>query len=144
MSELSFRERVIWLFLVVNLVVYGNYFVDLVGKLRQGQTGYEHLLEPLLYVLIFAAVVEVAVRVILAVGSGKEDISAPEDERDQLIDLKATKNAYFILCFGMFTAGGNLLIGYEPLIVVNLLLLFVVLSELTKYGTELFYYRRGF
>lgn len=143
MSELSFRERVIWLFLVVNLLVYGNYFVNVWGQLQAGETGYEHLLGPLLYVLIFAAVVEVAVRVILAVGSGKEEADAPEDERDELIDLKATKNAYFMLCFGIFTAGGHLLIGYEPLIVVNLLLLFVVLSEITKYGSELFYYRRG-
>jgi hypothetical protein len=143
MSELSFRERVIWLFLVVNMLVYGNYFVNLWGQLQSGETAYDQLLEPLLYVLIFAAVVEVAVRVILAVGSGKEEVDAPEDERDELIDLKATKNAYFMLCFGIFTAGANLLVGYEPLLIVNLLLLFVVLSEMTKYGSELFYYRRG-
>lgn len=143
MSELSFRERVIWLFLVVNLFVYGNYFVNLWEQVQSGETGYDQLLEPLLYVLIFAAVVEVAVRVILAVGSGKEEVDAPEDERDELIDLKATKNAYFMLCFGIFMAGANLLVGYEPLLIVNLLLLFVVLSEITKYGSELFYYRRG-
>jgi hypothetical protein len=65
------------------------------------------------------------------------------DERDKLIELRATRIAYFILIFGVFLSIGSVLISTTPLITAHIVLFFFILAEVVKFITQLVYYRKG-
>jgi hypothetical protein len=65
------------------------------------------------------------------------------DELDQLIDLKAFRNAFFVFVIGFLLAMGSLTF-YQPLQVMFMILIASgFLSDLTGSITRLYHYRRG-
>ncbi len=142
--DLSYQEKSILGSLLAMLVIYGYYFSTTLRHL--GQPGFEgETLGRLIGTVIALIVVEVVYHIVLAIESRPE----PKDERDVLIECKAYRNAYLLLStlgallilYFIFLGGR---IGLTPYLSVNLLLLAMVAGELTKYLTQLFYYRRGF
>lgn len=69
-------------------------------------------------------------------------------ELQKLVELKAYRNAYFAYGTGAFLvisaviAAGLAHISVTPFLVVNLVLLFMVLAQFVKFGTQLLYYRK--
>ena len=96
----------------------------------------------LLETIIALVGVQVALTVIVAVQSPKE-AKAPRDERDKLIDLKATRFAYGVLagCVACACFFG----GFDPPIVfnTNTLLFVLVVTEILRSGCQIVQYRRG-
>jgi hypothetical protein len=65
------------------------------------------------------------------------------DELDQLIDLKAFRNAFFVFVIGFLFAMGSLIL-YQPLQVMFIILIASgFLSDLTGSVTRLYHYRKG-
>ena len=105
----------------------------------------------LVLAVIAIVVIEIAYHIVLALESKPE----PKDERDILIECKAYRNAYFLLATGAFLVIGCVIMAglardaaptriiVTPFMTVNLVLFFMVLAELAKFLTQLFYYRRG-
>ena len=72
-----------------------------------------------------------------------KDAKAPRDERDRLIDLRATRCAYAGLATGL--AFAIFFAGFDPPIVfnANALLFILVVSEALRNAGQIFQYRRG-
>lgn len=65
------------------------------------------------------------------------------DERDMAIILRASHNAYLVLAVGAWGIIGLALLGASLLTIANAAMIGFTLSEIVRYGSQLFYYRRG-
>jgi len=142
--DLSYQEKSILGSLLAMVVVYSIYFAATLRNIGREDLG----LGRLMLTVIAIVVIEIAYHIALAIEGGVER----KDERDILIECKAYRNAYLMLATGaglvityFIVAGlaGATRLPLTPFLAVNLVLLFMVMSELTKSLTQLFYYRRG-
>jgi hypothetical protein len=137
--NLSYREKSIWGSLITTLAVYGYYFAGVFSSSRPSQINRMALVQLMSAVVVIVAI-EVAYHIVIAVGSRVE----PKDERDILIEGRAYRNAYFLLVAYLFMLMGTMvLFGMTPFLTVNLMLFSVVMAEIVKSLTQLFFYRRG-
>ena len=145
--DLSYQEKSILGSLLAMVVVYGYYFA---AVLRDASSP-EFKVGRLVLAVIAIIVIEIVYHIVLALESKPE----PKDERDILIECKAYRNAYFLLATGAFLVIACVIMAglardaaptriiVTPFITVNLVLFFMVLAELMKFLTQLYYYRRG-
>ena len=145
--DLSYQEKSILGSLLAMVVVYSYYFA---GTLRNmGRADFNGgSLGRLIFTVIAIIVIEIVYHIVLAIEGGVER----KDERDILIESRAYRNAYLTLATGAslviacaIVAGlaGAARIQLTPFLAVNVLLLFMVIAEVAKSLTQLFYYRRG-
>ena len=148
--DLSYQEKSILGSVLAFVVVFGYYFAAVLRDLGRGEF-VAGMVGRLVLAVIAIVAIEIVYHIVLALESRVE----AKDERDILIECKAYRNAYFLLAGGAFTVitwviMANLTpgtaasrIAITNFITVNLVLFFMVVADLTKFLTQLFYYRRG-
>lgn len=148
--DLSYQEKSILGSLLAMVIVYGYYFANALRHAGEPEFGGGGI-GRLIFAVIAIIVIQIVYHIILALDSRPE----PKDERDVLIECKAYRNGYFALATGAFLVIGGVIMAVlardaaptriivTPFLIVNLVLLFMVLAELVKLLTQLFYYRRG-
>jgi hypothetical protein len=134
---MSFREKSAWISLLSVSAIYGYYFLSLVrSDSHTGGFG------GLLGTIITLVIVQTALTIAVAIYKPTE-ARQPRDERERLIDLRATRCAYAGLAtsvaFAIFFAGFNPPILFNA----NALLFILVVSEVLRSGSQIFQYRRG-
>ena len=67
----------------------------------------------------------------------------PYDERDRLIRWRAESKASWVLVDGIFLAVFGLIFSIGNVWTMQILVLSLFLSEVTKFAFQLLYYRRG-
>jgi len=148
--DLSYQEKSILGSLLAVVVVYGYYFASVLRDAsRPGFDGGN--MARLVFTVVAIVVIEVVYHIVLALESKVE----AKDERDILIECKAYRNAYFLLASGAFLVIASVIMAslagdsvptriiVTPFLTINLVLFFMVLAELAKFLTHLFYYRKG-
>ena len=137
MSDLSYREKTLWLMAGSLLLVFGAYFQQVLPA--PGAT----VLPSHVGRFVIAVAVLVVLQIVGHAIMAAIDRRTEPDERDQAISLRSERNGAFVLASGVFlslvaavTTEGNFLF-------THLLLAFWVLSTLTSIGTALWLYRRG-
>ncbi|AEI41864.1 hypothetical protein [Paenibacillus mucilaginosus] len=65
------------------------------------------------------------------------------DELDQLIDLKAFRNSFFVFVLGFLLAMGSLVIDQPSQVMFMILIASGFISDVTGSFTKLYHYRRG-
>ena len=136
---MSFREKSAWISLLSMSCIYGLYFWSLI---RPGaQAGHVHF-TGLLDAVIALVVVQTALMITVSIYAPKE-AKAPPDERDKLIDAKATRFAYFVLAGSVACA--CFFGGFNPPIIfnANVLLFILVIAEVLRSGCQIVQYRRS-
>jgi len=136
---MSFREKSAWISLLSVSAIYGYYFVSLVRSgSHTGKSGFGGLLSTIVALVIVQTALTVAVSIFKP-----KDAKAPRDERDRLIDLRATRCAYAGLAtsvaFAIFFAGFNPPILFNA----NALLFILVVAEALRNASQIIQYRRG-
>ena len=136
---MSFREKSAWISLLSMSGIYALYFLSLshpepptAGPRFGGLLG----------TIIALVVVQTVLTIAAAIFSPKE-AKAPLDERERLIDLRATRFAYAALASSVACA--CFFGGFNPPIVfsANALLFILVLTEILRSGCRIVQYRRG-
>lgn len=150
--DLSFQEKSILGSLVITVIVFAYYFLE-VFKVFTADTSYAAAsLPPLLIgVVIAIVIIEAVYHSLIALRSRPER----EDERDRLIEAKATRIAYYVLVTGCVLTIGHATISaylYQdvpgralagPIITANFVLFFFIVAEIVGFAMQLYYYRRG-
>jgi len=135
---MSFREKSAWISLLSMSGIYAAYFWSV---LRPGPHFGLERVNGLLGTIIVLVVVQTVLMIALAILTPKE-AKAPRDEREKLIELKATRFAYAVLAgsvacacfFGAFT---------PPIVFnTNVLLFILVVAEILRAGCQIVQYRR--
>jgi hypothetical protein len=136
---MSFREKSAWISLGTLLVVFGVYFWNVARIITRKEAVRDF---PLFLSLLGALIVaEVVFHVMIAIRS-PSDARTPRDEREVLIDLKATRTAFFVLLAGAFLSIATLHLGTGAWVMAHAVLLSVVVAEIVKFGRQIVLYRR--
>jgi hypothetical protein len=121
--NLSYQEKSIWGSLIATLIIYGHYYaVGAKGSLVAS--------------VIALIVIEIVCQSVISLAHKPE----PKDERDRLIAARAYRVAYTILVAGVLTI---LFISDWVAPTVATIFLALVVADVGKSVTRLFYYRRG-
>jgi hypothetical protein len=135
----SFQEKSVWISLIAVSLIFGYYFVRIFQMISKNQIDVVKNAVLFISVVIMVVVTEIIFHIIVAVRTRPE----AKDERDRIIELKATRNAYFILIAGVFLSFVCLAFSLQSFIIVHVIMFFFVLSEIAKFISQLFYYKRG-
>ena len=137
--EMSFREKSAWISLVLIVLVFGPYFW-LVGR---SFTGGEHVHAGTQFGLIVLFIVlEIVVHIAIAIQSPR-DAQAPIDEREDLIDLRATRMAFYVLFGGALMSIFTMHFRLTVWMLSQCVLFTIVIAELVKFSSQIVFYRRG-
>jgi len=141
--NLSYQEKSIWVILISTVLVFGSYFYA-AFKLFPF-TSFPN--SPLIALFIGTIVGYIILQIILHIGLALFHVKEAEgdtDERDALIELKATRISYFVLIFGVWVAGCSMFLFISTVTMANIIMFFFVLAEIIGNVVQLYYYRRGF
>ena len=134
---MSFREKSAWISLVSMAGIYGLYFWPMFRS-GQGRSYTGGLLGTVIALVIVQVILHSAVAIF-----DPKSAQAPRDEREKLIELKATSFAYAGLAtavaFAIFFA------AFDPPLIfgANSLLFILVVTEIMRCSFQIFQYRRS-
>jgi hypothetical protein len=138
--EMSFREKSAWISLVLIVAVFGPYFW-LVGRSFMG-VSHVHAGTQFALITLFV-VLEIVVHIAIALQSPR-DARAPKDEREMLIDLMATRAAFYVLFGGALASIFTMHFRFNVWQLSQCVLLSIVVAELVKFARQVVLFRRGF
>jgi len=154
--DMSFKEKSTWISLLSTLIIFGYYFISLMGLTElpdaQAKTAAGQLL---MRAVVLSIVVEIIFQGMLA-AINHQTASSGGDERDKYYQYKASNIAYSILVIGVLITLGRILLlefnpGFDdynsrlniPLLTAHILMFSFILSEATRFSCPLYYYRKG-
>jgi hypothetical protein len=141
--SLTFREKSIWASLIIMSVVWVNYFVRVQPMLADSSISRVGSIGLFVGAVVTLVVLEIVVHIVLAVSNTKTADQAA-DERDKLINNKAGNISGWILGICVVMIGAHAMMNdVSSVLIANLLLLSLVMSQCADYALALFYYRRG-
>jgi hypothetical protein len=90
-------------------------------------------------VTIFAQIVIQSIMAIIY----RDEVKDGGDERETLIRLKATSISHYVLISGVWIACMSFYLNPSALMLMNVFIVFFVVSEIVGFVTQLIYYQRG-
>jgi uncharacterized membrane protein YfcA len=131
---MSFREKCAWIsFVLLVLLIVGF----ALGGHVEG-AGFHYFLA----LVLGFALLQVVLRLIVAWQAPK-DARTPKDERERLIDLKASRIGFYALVAGVLLAMLAVHWHGNPWSGLHTMILAVLVAWAIKFAGEIFYYRRG-
>jgi len=141
---MTYKERTIWISLIAVVMIFGNYFFYAYKILLDlDESNDPSLIGIAIPAFILFIVIHIVTQIILVIFNRKQ----ATDERDRLIDLKASSTAYTVLVIGvtMGVYGAFASSQFEsPLFVAHHFAFSFILAETGRYITQVWHYRRGF
>ena len=144
--SLSYKEKCLLGSLAVTLLIFGWYLYGAFAHLSVNPEPPE--VSSIIALIVWFGVFESIIRGFLAIES-----SEPlEDERDKLIEQVSNGYSYGLVCVCLFLLMGQILFAdwfnfpsalSTPNGMFHLLLTVFVLGEVTNFGVQIFYQRRG-
>lgn len=158
---MSYKERSTWISLALLIYIWLEYFSELFSLHSASLLTVETVNSLLLAVVIKTIVLEVILQIVVAIIDNK-DANYSADERDILISLRGSRYAYGILSIGALltvlytifpTLSTLFIFPSKELLsialpneykVMHFIIVFALAAEITKFSTQIFFYRRGF
>jgi hypothetical protein len=144
-SSLSFREKGAWACLITTVAVFIPYFARVLHLFARGELKTSSVITAFFLASIWQVLLNVVVQVVIALRSGRE----PKDERDSAIESKSFRYTYWIFALLLWPvimiAPASTIGGYPltPVFLSQMVFFCFVVAELTRYLTQVVYYRRG-
>jgi hypothetical protein len=142
---MSFREKSAWIILITLVVLTALYLLNMPAPYTLSPEPGGELFHTLLHMLATFVVVVVIGHIVLAIRSPREARTA-RDERERLIDLKATAVSSYV--YATLSLGGIFValhvVGSNQIGLGYLVLFAFIIAEIANYALRIYYYRRGF
>ena len=140
-SEMSFREKSAWVSFVSTLLLFVAYFWT-VSREYDGLIA-KHSAAVMEFGLLGAFIaIEIVLHVFLTIQK-PDEARAPRDEREHLIELKATRVAFYVLVVGALASVGLMHVTRSAWVIAQHIFLAVMVAGVVKFGGQIFYFRRG-
>ena len=144
--NMSYKEKSLIASLGVTLLLFGWYLYGAFSNLSLNPElpGFIEIIILIVWVVVLESIIQSFIAI--------KNKSQLEDERDKLIEKVAYRYSYGVLSVGIWflmmqilfdTWFDNHLMLTTPYGMFHWLLLFFVLSEVVRFGTQLYYYRKG-
>lgn len=152
---MSYKERSIWVSLAITLYIWFNYFSEPYWAVQQDSLTISSMKSALFTVVTMTIALEILHHIVIAIIDNK-NTNYDEDERDKQISLLGSQSAYYLLSFTTIAAVLHLLFplmsqGLVDILnlpseyaIINIIIFGALTAEVTKFATQIFYYRRGF
>lgn len=138
---MAFREKTAWISFLTTLVIYGAYFANFMRvRLVEGRSHGHDLFSSFLVCVLVLVAVQIVLH-IAAAAMNPAEARAPMDEREQGVDLKATKIAFYTLQAAAACAVATLHMGADRFVIVNAVMGAIVLGEIVRSGGQIVLYR---
>jgi hypothetical protein len=132
---MTFREKSAAACLAITALAFGAYGYWVV----QNHPTQEGAIAGLVGIIVAQVVLQIPVHIFFALQGRPEGL----DERDRVVDRLAQRNAYFVL-FGLVWGVMVMALVKSPVLTIAYALVAtIVVSELVRFASLLFYYRRG-
>jgi uncharacterized membrane protein len=137
---MSFREKSAWISFLLTFIFGGLWLRNVVRVefygLRQDPVKF-------VFVMLLAIILaEIGLHIALAIQSPRE-ARTPKDEREKLIDLKASRVAFYVLMVGAWTSVGTLhLPNSSRFLMAQFLMGTIIITLLVRFATQIALYRR--
>jgi hypothetical protein len=135
---MPFREKSAWATLIAILLVSALFLLHAPRLSHPGPWDFHVLLACIGAFVVIETVAYLVLRL-----RYPEDARTPIDERERLINLKATRLASGCYVVGSFLAVLTLHHGASAVMIGYFIVLAFVIAEIVKYGARIVYYRRG-
>lgn len=147
---MSYNERNNIVSLSSNLLLFGIYFARIFQMYQSGDVNSAAVFSLWATILVLGIVAQIASTIIAAivfniVSMVKTNQEEPTiaDERDNLIELKGSRNAYYVLSVGVLLSMLALIMNMSPLLMFNMLIFSALISATIGDLSRLYLYRRG-
>src|SRR6266545_7461945 len=137
-SEMSFREKSAWISFVTILLVFGAYFWN-VRQVLAGSAEFGTAFEVEIGLIVAFVLIEIVLHIALAMQAPSE-ARAPRDEREQLIEMRATRVAFQVLVIGALACVGLMHLTRSAWAIGQHVLLAVVVAQLVRFGGQIVYF----
>jgi hypothetical protein len=135
---MPFREKSAWVTLIAILLVSALFLLHAPRLSHPGPWDFHALLACIGAFVVIEIVASLVLRL-----HYPDDARTPIDERERLINLKATRLASGCYVVGSFLAVLTLHHGASAVMIGYFIVLAFVIAEIVKYGARIVYYRRG-
>ena len=92
--------------------------------------------------IVVRVIIQIIFHIANAIATREENIPV-EDERDQLIKLKATRNSYYAFTSGFVLSVVGLALGMPVHWIFIAFVGFGLIAEILDNGSQIYYYRKG-
>ena len=92
--------------------------------------------------IVVRVIIQIIFHIANAIATREENIPV-EDERDQLIKLKATRNSYYAFTSGFVLSVLGLALGMPVYWIFIAFVGFGLIAEILDNGSQIYYYRKG-
>ena len=136
----SFREKSAWISIVCLLVVFIPFFWNSYRQFT-GQVDGSSGVTVAFGLLVAFVALEIVLHAVVALQAPAEARS-PRDEREHLIEMRATRIAFQVLVLGALAAVGAVHLTRSAWVIQQVVLLAIVVAELVKFTTQAVLFRR--
>jgi hypothetical protein len=130
----------------ISLPLYAYYFSVYASKTFTTDQAFSFWASSILIIIFIRIIAAIAANIIAAISEAiiyKKEIERKNDERDNIISLKATRNSYYSFV-GFFIAGVSIFyFTARPQDIFTILIIGGLIAELVQLFSEIFYYKRG-
>ena len=138
---MSFREKSAWISLISILVVSGFFFLHVPWTVSPSASA--ALVHGMMYCILALVIIEVVAHIVVAIRA-PEDAQAPKDERERLIDLRATRVSHYVYVIGSLLALTLIHCGANAPGLGFAVLFAFVIGQVVKHAARIVFHRRGF
>ena len=137
---MSFREKSAWISFVTILAVFIPFFWNSFRQYRGAVAGSEAVTTAFLLLATFV-VLEIVLHVVVALRA-PADARSPRDEREHLIDMRATRVAFNVLVVGALAAVATVHLTPRAWVMQQVVLFAIVAAQLVRFGGQILLFRR--
>jgi len=135
---MALREKSAWVSFWTTLVVYGAYFAYIGQAAAAGRpVGFAG---PLTTCIVVLVVLQVGLQI--ALSALNREPRGPQDEREQLIDVTARAQAFYVLQVAAMGAAVTVYF-FDKTLMANAVIAALAVSELARHGGVILGYRRA-
>ena len=136
---MALREKSAWVSFWTTLIVYGAYFAYVGQAAAAGRpVGFAGPLTTCIFVLV---VLQIVLN-IAAAALAPNEVRTPEDERERMINLRATSGAFYAFQVAAMCAAVTVYF-FDKTLMANAVILALAVSELARHGGIILGYRRA-
>lgn len=140
--NLTYQEKSTWASLTITSVMFIYYFKRLIGVIQDPELTGASLIMVFIGVITIIILAQVVIQTIMAI-IYRDEVEEGVDERENLIRLKATSISHYILITGVWVASVSFYLKPSAFMLMNLIIVFFIVSEIVGYVAQLIYYQRG-
>jgi hypothetical protein len=137
---MSFREKSAWISFVLILAVFIPFFWNSYRQFT-GQVPSRDAVSVAMGLLVAFVALEIVLHAAVAIQAPR-DARSPKDERERLIEMRATRVAFQVLVLGALAGVGTIHLTRSAWVMSQVVLLAIVLAELVKFGGQVLLFRR--